>query len=90
MEKVLAYVDSDSLSEAIFTALEQCVELKEKRKKNRMKRHAAKTKGIWADDPDIEKALEEIEKRWETWETVEFGALQAQRESDLQDLLFII
>ncbi len=71
LEKVLQYVDSDSLSEAIFKALDQFVEMKEKRRKNRMKRHAAKTKGIWADDPEIDKALEEIDKRWETWEPME-------------------
>jgi len=66
LRKVLEYSGANSISNAIFTAIEAYIAEIEKSLANRLQL-AQKTKGIWANDPKIEEAFKELEQRWEAW-----------------------
>lgn len=68
LRKVLEYTQAGSISEAIFTALAELMEYKEREEKAEGTRALGKAQGMWADDPEIERAFELIAKGWEDWE----------------------
>jgi len=72
LRKVLEYTQADSISEAIFTALAELMEYKEKQEKAEGAKALEESQGIWADDPEIERAFELIAKGWEDWEIEEY------------------
>lgn len=67
LDKVIRYTGANSLSDAIFTVLSEYVREKEKSRGDVLE-VLERTKGIWAGDEKIEKALEEIEKQWQAWD----------------------
>jgi len=68
LKKVLEYTQANSISEAIFAALSELMEYKEKQYKDEGAKILAECQGMWADDPRIAEAFETIAQRWEDWE----------------------
>jgi len=67
LKQILEYTQASSISEAIFKILTEFMEERERRKKAKREKAAEKTKGIWANDLGVDKAFEEVDKRWQTW-----------------------
>jgi len=68
LNQILEYTQASSVSEAIFKVLTEFIRDREIRKKAIRKKAAEKTKGIWANNLEVDKAFEEVDKRWQTWE----------------------
>ncbi len=67
LKQILEYTQVSSISEAIFKVLSEFLREKERREKIKREKAAEKTKGIWANDSGVDKAFEEVDKRWQTW-----------------------
>jgi len=67
LNQILEYTQAPSVSEAIFKVLTEFIRDREIRKKAIRKKVAEKTKGLWANNLEVEKAFEEVDKRWQTW-----------------------
>ncbi len=67
LKQILEYTQTSSISEAIFKVLTEFMEERERKEKIKREKAAEKTKGIWINDPGIDKAFEEVDKRWQTW-----------------------
>jgi len=64
LRKLLAYTKAKSLSEAVFIALAEFVKTQEEQGGAEL---PEESRGAWADDPLVEKALEELEEGWKRW-----------------------
>ena len=65
LRKLMQQAKGKTLSEAVFQALSIYLKHAEKKSKDQL---LARSKGIWADNPDIEKALGELERGWTEWQ----------------------
>jgi hypothetical protein len=72
LRKVLQYTRADSLSEAIFKALAELMEYKEEQWKAEGAKALEESQGLWAGDPEIERAFELIARGWEDWQIEEY------------------
>jgi len=64
LKKLLKCTNANNLSEAVFQALSFYVEQADKKFKNDL---LTRSKGMWADNPEIDQALNELERGWEEW-----------------------
>ena len=72
LKQVMEYTQASSISEAIFRVLTEFMREREQRQKESREKVAEKTKGIWANDTGVDKAFEEVDKRWQTWKIEEY------------------
>lgn len=72
LKQILEYTQVSSISEAIFKVLSEFVREKERRGKIERQKAAEETKGIWAKNSGVDKAFEEVGKRWQTWKIEEY------------------
>jgi len=72
LKQVMEYTQASSISEAIFRVLTEFMREREQKQKERREKVAEKTKGIWANNLGVDKAFEEVDKRWQTWKIEEY------------------
>lgn len=67
LKKVLEYTRAESISEAVFAALAELLEYKEAQQKALGEKTLEESQGIWANDPEVERAFKLAAKGWEDW-----------------------
>jgi len=60
----MEHTNAKTLSEAVFQAISYYIEHTDKKTKEEL---LAQSKGIWSNNPDIDKAMAELAQGWEEW-----------------------
>ena len=64
LKKIMERTNAKTLSEAVFQAISYYIEHTDKKTKEEL---LAQSKGIWGNNPDIDKAMAELAQGWEEW-----------------------